>query len=132
MFKHVDSVYGAQHQARFKAEMAPSRELHEADKVAGDAVQHKLLKELLAQPVAEKPKKAAKKEARCDHGRRKRQCKDCGTGSCQHGRRKGQCKDCGTGRCKHGRDRNKCKNCGTGQCQHGLWKSQCKDCGNRQ
>jgi hypothetical protein len=44
----------AQHQAKFAAEMAPSRELHEAEKVAGDAVEHKLLMELLVQPVGEK------------------------------------------------------------------------------
>jgi hypothetical protein len=109
----MDPVYGAQHQAKFKAEMEPSRELHEAEKVAGDAVEHKLLMELLAQPAAEKPKKAAKKEARCDHGRRKRQRKDCGTGRCK----------------AHGREGSKCKECGTGQCKHGLWKSNCKDCG---
>jgi hypothetical protein len=55
-------------------------------------------------------------------------------GMCEHGRRKRkrQCKDCGTGRCKHGRDRYKCKDCGTGKCQHKLWKNRCKDCANRQ
>jgi hypothetical protein len=51
---------------------------------------------------------------------------------CEHGRRKGQCKDCGTGRCKHGRSRYMCTDCGTGQCQHKLWKHHCKDCANRQ
>jgi hypothetical protein len=65
----------AQHQAEFAAEMTPSRELHEAEKVAGDAVAHKLLMELLVQPVAEK-----KALLKCDHGRLKSQCKDCGTG----------------------------------------------------
>jgi hypothetical protein len=100
----------AQHQARFKADMAPSRELHEAEKVAGDAVEHKLLMELLVQPAAEKSKKA---EARCDHGRRKRQCKDCGRGQCKHGRQKGKCKECGTGQCKHGLWKSNCKHCGT-------------------
>ena len=44
----------AQEEARFKADMAPSRELHEEEKVAGDAVEHKLLMELLVQPVGEK------------------------------------------------------------------------------
>jgi hypothetical protein len=28
LFKHVDPVYGAQHQAKFAAEMAPIRQLH--------------------------------------------------------------------------------------------------------
>jgi hypothetical protein len=46
----------AQHQAEFEATMEPSRELHEAEKVAKDAVEHKLLMELLEQPVAEMAK----------------------------------------------------------------------------
>jgi hypothetical protein len=38
---------------------------------------------------------------KCEHGRNKHICKDCGTGHCQHGRQKHQCKDCGTGYCQH-------------------------------
>jgi hypothetical protein len=166
-------------EAAFEAYMEPSRQLHKEGHLAKDAVEQKLLMELLEQPVAENAKEAedltckacygkytdardsgggSKKKdgvcsktcraakGECDHGRRKRECKDCGTGFChygrrkreckdcgtgfcQHGRRMGQCKDCGTGRCKHGRQRGKCKECGTGQCQNGLWKSNCKDCG---
>jgi hypothetical protein len=48
----------------------------------------------------EKREKPAEKRARrantpgyCEHGRRKRQCKDCGTGLCVHGRWKYICKD---------------------------------------
>jgi hypothetical protein len=140
----------AQEEARFKADMAPSRELHEEEKVAGDAVEHKLLMELLVQPVAEKLEptqeqltcrgchskytdahdsgggckknqgfcsktcRAAKEKGTCKHGRRKRACKDCGTGRYKHGRQRGNCKECGTGRrCKHGRQRGHCKECGT-------------------
>ena len=44
---------------------------------------------MLEQPVAEK-----KAPLKCDHGRQKSQCKDCGTGHCQHGRQKSQCRDC--------------------------------------
>jgi hypothetical protein len=114
----------AQHKAKFAAEMAPSRELHEAEKVAGDAVEHKLLMELLVQPVAEK-----KAPLKCDHGRPKSQCKDCGTGHCVHGRKKSTCKDCGTGHCVHGRRKGCCcKDCGTGHCVHGRRKGRCKDC----
>jgi hypothetical protein len=50
----------------------------------------------------------------CVHGRRKTQCKDCGTGYCKHKRQKYQCKDCGTGHCPHGhrlQDRINCKVC---------------------
>jgi hypothetical protein len=78
----------------------------------------------------EAPKeKKEKKEVQCEHGRRKRQCKDCGTNHCKHGRQKSKCRDCGTGHCAHGREEGKCKDCGTGQCQHGLWRSRCRDCG---
>jgi hypothetical protein len=48
---------------------------------------------------------------KCDHGRDKSKCKDCGTGYCQHGRRKKNCKDCGTGHCQHGRQKHQCKEC---------------------
>jgi hypothetical protein len=140
----------AQHQVKFEATMASGRELlHEAEKVAGDAVEHKLLMELLEQPAAEKAKEAEdltcrvcyekytdargsgggtkKNHGLCsktcraakgkyDHGRRKGQCKDCGTGYCKHGRQKGQCKDCGTGHCQHGRRKHQCEDCGTGHC----------------
>jgi hypothetical protein len=30
----------------------------------------------------------------CQHGRRERQCRDCGTGHCEHGCQKHQCRDC--------------------------------------
>jgi hypothetical protein len=59
-------------------------------------------------------REAAKKATgQCQHGRRKRVCKDCGAGHCHHGRRKSRCKDCGTGHCQHGRQRGK-RSC----CQH--------------
>jgi hypothetical protein len=52
----------------------------------------------------EAAKKAPRSVARkCQHGRQKHKCKDCGTGYCQHGRRKDMSKDCGTGYCQHGR-----------------------------
>ena len=56
-------------------------------------------------------KKTIKK---CEHGREKYSCKDCGgSGICEHGKRKRQCKDCG----------------GSGICEHGKQKASCKDCG---
>jgi hypothetical protein len=48
---------------------------------------------------------------KCDHGRRIRRCKDCGTGQCKHNRQKSQCKDCGTGHCEHGRPKGQCSDC---------------------
>jgi hypothetical protein len=74
--------------------------------------------------------RAAKKAPqKCEHGRSKSKCKDCGTGYCEHGRQKDQCKECGTGRCEHGRKKTTCKDYATGYCEHERQKDQCKDCG---
>ena len=66
---------------------------------------------------------------KCEHGRRKGVCKDCGGSQiCEHNRIRSRCKDCGGGSiCEHGRIRSSCKDC-TG-CKHGKRKSECKDCG---
>ena len=50
----------------------------------------------------------------CEHGRQKRQCKECGgSGLCEHGRVKYSCKECGgSGICEHGRLKYSCKECG--------------------
>jgi len=40
--------------------------------------------------------KCRKRNKKCEHGRRKSRCKECGGGSiCEHGRRKDNCKFCG-------------------------------------
>ena len=51
---------------------------------------------------------------KCEHGRRRGSCKDCGGGSfCEHGRRRSTCKDCGGGGiCEHERHRGYRKECG--------------------
>jgi hypothetical protein len=120
----------AEEEAKFAAEMAPSREIHEAEKVAGDAVEQELLMESLGKPTPRKesePRKA-KQPLKCDHGRPKSQCKDCGTGHCVHGYKKSQCRDCGTGHCMHGRQKSRCKDCGTGHCVRRRREGRCKDC----
>jgi hypothetical protein len=62
---------------------------------------------------------------KCDHGRNKHECRDCGTGHCVHGRLKYRCNDCGTGHCVHGPHRkSQCKDCGTGHCVHGRLKRE--------
>ena len=70
--------------------------------------------------------------SKCEHGRRKSRCKECG-GSCicEHGRRKCRCKYCGgSDICEHSRHKSICKDCGGSQiCEHGNIKSTCKDCG---
>ena len=68
----------------------------------------------------------------CVHGRQKSKCKECGgSGRCHHGRLKSQCKECGGASiCMHGRQRYGCKLCGgAGICPHGRHKSICKECG---
>jgi hypothetical protein len=50
----------AQHQAAFEAAMRHRRELHEADKVAGDAVVQKLLMESLGKPAPRKEREPRK------------------------------------------------------------------------
>ena len=94
--------------------------------------------------------KAQREKSKCEHGRRRSSCKECGGGSiCEHGRRRSTCKDCGGGSvcehkrqrstckdcggssiCEHKRERSKCKECGGGSvCEHKRQRSQCKDCG---
>ena len=71
----------------------------------------------------------------CEHGRIKSTCKECGGASiCEHGRRKSHCKECGgSAYCEHGREKSKCKECGGASiCEHGRIKSQCKECGGSQ
>ena len=53
--------------------------------------------------------------APCPHGKRRRQCKECGgKGICQHNRRRSSCKDCGgSSICQHGRQKRSCKSCET-------------------
>ena len=69
---------------------------------------------------------------KCEHGRQRHRCKDCGGASiCEHGRHRYRCKDCGgVGICEHGQYRNLCKECGGASiCEHGRRRSQCKECG---
>ena len=51
---------------------------------------------------------------KCEHGRRRYSCKECGgSGICEHGRLRSKCKECGGGGlCEHGRQRSRCKECG--------------------
>ena len=65
----------------------------------------------------------ARKQAKCEHGRQKNKCKECGgSGICAHGRVKSVCKECGGNSiCVHGRRKSTCKECGG--CVHGRVKS---------
>ena len=75
---------------------------------------------------------SGRKRAKCEHGRERSKCKECGGGSiCPHGRQKPQCKECGGSNiCAHGRIKQQCKACGgSAICPHGRIKSTCKECG---
>mmetsp|Transcript_30121 Transcript_30121/g.70161 ORF Transcript_30121/g.70161 Transcript_30121/m.70161 type:complete len:251 (-) Transcript_30121:796-1548(-) len=70
--------------------------------------------------------------AKCEHGRPRSTCKECGGISiCQHMRPRAQCKECGgSSFCAHGRRRSTCKECGGSSiCAHGRQRHQCKECG---
>ena len=69
---------------------------------------------------------------KCQHGKRKNLCKDCGGSEiCQHQKIKSYCKDCGGAQiCEHNRVRSSCKDCGGGSiCEHQRIRSTCKNCG---
>jgi len=55
-----------------------------------------------------------KKRIKCEHGKQKRYCKECGGSAfCEHGREKRYCKECGgSAFCEHGKQKRYCKECG--------------------
>ena len=57
--------------------------------------------------------KASMERNRCEHGRHRFRCKDCGGSQiCQHQRTRSRCKECGGASiCPHGRRRSDCKDC---------------------
>jgi len=58
--------------------------------------------------------KCRKRNKKCEHGKMKTYCKECGgTSICEHGKRKVYCKECGGGSlCEHGKRKDYCKVCG--------------------
>uniref|UniRef100_A0A0G4H8J3 CR-type domain-containing protein n=1 Tax=Chromera velia CCMP2878 TaxID=1169474 RepID=A0A0G4H8J3_9ALVE len=80
----------------------------------------------------ERGKNLSSRTGICEHGRRRRQCKECGGSSiCEHGRQRHKCKECGgSSICEHGQARYYCKQCGgKGLCEHGRRRNTCKECG---
>ena len=69
---------------------------------------------------------------RCEHGRQRYDCKECGGGGvCEHNRQRRLCNQCGgVGICKHNRQRSICKECGGASiCKHNRRRNECKECG---
>ena len=76
-----------------------------------------------------KRKIAPRTKGPCEHGVKYRsKCKVCS--KCEHGRTRYACKECGGSQiCEHGRERCRCKECGGSQiCEHGRIRSKCKEC----
>jgi hypothetical protein len=68
---------------------------------------------------------------KCEHGKRRSRCKDCGGGSiCEHDKIRSSCKDCGGSEiCEHDKRRSTCKDCGGSEiCEHDKIRSRCKEC----
>ena len=77
-------------------------------------------------------KQKNKVKYKCEHNKRKTQCKECGGGSiCEHNRIKYTCKECGGSQvCEHNRQKSQCKECGGASiCEHNRQKTRCKECG---
>lgn len=71
-------------------------------------------------------------ESICEHNREQSRCIECkGSQICEHGKHKFRCKDCGgSSICEHNRERSHCKDCGGSQiCKHNRERSCCKECG---
>jgi len=68
---------------------------------------------------------------KCEHGRQKSICVDCGgVGICEHKRQKTTCIECGGSQvCQHKRQKTTCIECGGSQiCQHQMQRKNCKKC----
>ncbi len=69
---------------------------------------------------------------KCEHGKRKSRCVECGGSEiCEHGKRKSRCTDCGNGSelCEHKRIRTVCIECrGSQICEHQKIRTRCIDC----
>ena len=79
--------------------------------------------------------KVKKKNRKCEHGRDKYRCKECGgSGSCEHKHDKRLCKQCDGSRfCMHGKVKQRCKECGgSALCKHNKRKEICKECSGSQ
>ena len=88
--------------------------------------------------TCQKCRNSSKKQSaknKCEHGRRRSHCKDCGGSQiCEHGRQQNTCKDCGGSQiCEHNRIRSQCKDCNGSQvCEHNRIRNTCKDCNGSQ
>jgi hypothetical protein len=82
---------------------------------------------MAAEVQPDKPKYVHKK---CEHGKQKYFCKDCGgKGWCIHDKLKHNCNECSISFCNHGKEKYYCKDCGgKGWCEHNKIKKDCITC----
>ena len=68
---------------------------------------------------------------KCEHGKLRHVCVDCGgAGICKHRKYKQDCKECeGDAICLHNISKRFCASCGKGFCKHGKMTRKCKECG---
>jgi len=74
----------------------------------------------------------SREKCKCEHGRERRKCKQCGGSSiCEHNRERNKCRECGGASiCEHNRQRNNCKECGGASiCEHNRQRNNCRECG---
>lgn len=75
--------------------------------------------------------KALSDKKKCEHGREKRRCRDCGgQGFCKHNTRKSRCRICGGGEfCEHNKIKTRCITCGGSEmCEHKIRRVLCRIC----
>jgi hypothetical protein len=76
-------------------------------------------------------KECVLKKQKCEHGKHKTICKECGGSQiCEHNNRKQDCKNCnGCNICEHNIQKRTCRICDGGSfCEHNIIKSRCKEC----
>ena len=69
---------------------------------------------------------------KCEHGKRKELCRDCGGLSiCIHSKQRAHCKECdGSAFCSHGKEKAYCRECGgSAFCKHDKIRTHCTECG---
>jgi len=119
------------------AQVAMSREQQPADSHVNDTEQVPVKEKAntTLEKISEakyKPKQTPKLRKRCEHGKRKVHCRECGGSAfCTHGKKKDYCRECGgSALCTHGKHKAYCRECGgSAFCTHGKLKACCRECG---
>ena len=128
--KDKDGMEALQSHPAFAALLEHKRLRNPAFQETGDDTAAGLLtlkRKPTEQPEGEKP--AKKERAKCEHKKRRYECKACGgLGICKHDRIKYKCTLC-NGICPHGKKKHHCTRCHPSRkCKHGNQRLKCEDC----